>query len=75
MGYTHITKEQRYKIQSWLELSMSQDEIAARLSKDESSISREINRNQNAAGKYTAGWRTKHRGGGERQAAPKQKIN
>lgn len=55
MGYSHITKEQRYKIQSWLELFMSQDEIAARLGKDESSVSREINRNQNATGKYTAG--------------------
>lgn len=55
MGYTHITKEQRYKIQAWLELSMPQDEIAARLGKDEGSISREINRNQNLKGKYTAG--------------------
>lgn len=55
MGYTHITKEQRYKIQSWLELLMTQDEISARLGKDESSISREIKRNKNAGGKYTAG--------------------
>lgn len=55
MGYTHITKEQRYKIQSWLELSMPQDEIASRLSKDEGSISREIKRNMNSKGKYTAG--------------------
>jgi transposase, IS30 family len=55
MGYTHITKEQRYKIQSWLELSMPQDEIAARLGKGEGSVSREISRNQNASGKYTAG--------------------
>ena len=55
MGYTHITKEQRYKIQSWLELFMPQDEIAARLGKDEGSVSREISRNKNASGKYTAG--------------------
>ncbi len=34
---------------------MPQDEIAARLGKDESSISREISRNQNPKGKYTAG--------------------
>jgi IS30 family transposase len=34
---------------------MTQDEIAARLSKDEGSVSREINRNKNASGKYTAG--------------------
>ncbi len=55
MGYTHITKEQRYKIQAWLELLMPQNEIAARLEKDEGSVSREINRNKNASGKYTAG--------------------
>ena len=34
---------------------MAQDEIAARLSKDEGSVSREISRNKNASGKYTAG--------------------
>jgi len=55
MAYTHITKEQRYKIQAWLELFMPQDEIAVRLGKDESSVSREINRNKNSDGKYTAG--------------------
>ena len=55
MGYSHITKEQRYKIQAWPELLMPQDEIAARLGKDEGSVSREINRNQNLKGKYTAG--------------------
>lgn len=55
MAYSHITKEQRYKIQAWLELSMPQEEIAARLGKDESSISREITRNKNATEKYTAG--------------------
>lgn len=55
MGYTHITKEQRYKIQSWLELSMPQNEIAAHLCKDKASISREIKRNRNTAGTYTAG--------------------
>lgn len=55
MGYTHITKEQRYKIQAWLELFMPQDEIAERLGKDKSTVSREIARNQNLKGKYTAG--------------------
>lgn len=55
MGYTHITKEQRYKIQSWLEIGMSQKDIAERLSKDESSVSREIGRNKIASGRYTAG--------------------
>ena len=55
MGYTHITKEQRYKIQSWLEIDMSQKDIADRLGKDKSALSREIGRNKNASGKYTAG--------------------
>lgn len=55
MAYSHITKEQRYKIESWLELAMSQNEIAERLSKGGSTISREINRNKNSTGKYTAG--------------------
>jgi IS30 family transposase len=55
MGYTHITKEQRYKIQAWLEIGMSQKDIADRLEKDKSALSREIGRNKNASGKYTAG--------------------
>jgi IS30 family transposase len=55
MAYSHITKEQRFKIQSWLEIGMSQRDIALRLGKDESALSREISRNKNAAGKYTAG--------------------
>ena len=55
MAYSHITKEQRFKIQSWLELLMPQNEISVRLGKDESSISREIKRNTNQSGKYTAG--------------------
>ena len=55
MAYSHITKEQRFKIQSWLEIGMSQKEIAEKLSKDEGSLSREISRNKNALGKYTAG--------------------
>lgn len=55
MAYSHITKEQRFKIQAWLELCLTQDEIAVRLDKDKSSVSREIKRNTNPSGKYTAG--------------------
>jgi IS30 family transposase len=55
MVYTHITKEQRFKMQSWLEIGMEQKEIADRIFKDKSAISREINRNTNTSGKYTAG--------------------
>jgi IS30 family transposase len=55
MGYTHITKEQRYKIQAWLEIGMSQKDMAERLEKDKSSLSREIRRNKIASGRYTGG--------------------
>lgn len=55
MAYSQITREQRFKIQAWLEIGMSQKDIAGRLAKDKSSLSREISRNQNASGKYTAG--------------------
>ena len=55
MAYSHITKEERFKIQSWLEIGMSQQDIAIRLGKDKSALSREISRNTNASGKYTAG--------------------
>jgi IS30 family transposase len=54
MAYQHITREQRYQIQAWLELNMLQDEIATHLGKNKSSISREIKRNTNSKGKYTA---------------------
>ena len=72
MGYSHISKEQRYKIQSWLEINMSQKDIAERLGKDKSSISREIGRNKNPSGKYTAGLAdktsSKRRRDGKRQS-------
>ena len=55
MAYSHIIKEERFKIQSWLEIGMSQQDIAIRLGKDTSALSREISRNTNASGKYTAG--------------------
>lgn len=55
MAYSQITREQRFKIQAWLEIGMSQKDIAGRLAKDKSSLSREIRRNKNAEGKYTAG--------------------
>ena len=55
MAYSHITKEQRFKIQSWLEIGLSQKDIAGRLVKDEGSLSREISRNTNPSGKYTGG--------------------
>lgn len=55
MAYTHITKEQRFKIQSWLELGMSQTAIAERLAKHRSSMSRELRLNSYSDGHYQAG--------------------
>src|SRR3989344_5687514 len=55
MVYSHITKEERFRIQSWLEIGMNQQDMAARLGKNKSALSREISRNTNASGKYTAG--------------------
>jgi IS30 family transposase len=54
MAYTQITKEQQYTIQSWQELGMSQTEMAKRLGKNRSSISREVGRNSYENGMYLA---------------------
>lgn len=71
MAYTHLTKEQRYRIQSWQELGMSQTEMAERLSKDRSTISRELTKNRYADGRYHAGHAqlvsNKRRAAGKRQ--------
>jgi transposase, IS30 family len=52
MAYSHISREQRFKIQAWLELDMPQAEMAERLGKDPSSISRELKRNSYPNGQY-----------------------
>jgi len=52
MAYTHLTKEQRYKIQSWQELGMTQSTMAERLGKDPSTVSRECGRNSDRNGRY-----------------------
>jgi len=54
MAYQHITTDQRHKIQSYLEISLSQKEIAAYLGKSESAISREIKNNSYPDGRYNA---------------------
>lgn len=54
MTYTHLTKEQQYKIQSWKEVGMSQTEMAKHLGKDRSTISRELGRNSYEDGIYLA---------------------
>lgn len=55
MVYAHITKNERHKIQSWLEVGFSQIAIAERLNKHRSSISNEIKHNSYSSGRYHAG--------------------
>lgn len=54
MSHTKITIEQRFKIQSWLELGLSQSEIGRRLNKHQSSISNELKLNCFEDGHYQA---------------------
>lgn len=54
MVYTQITKEQRFKIESWLEIDLDLTEISNRLNKDIGSVTREIARNGYANGRYDA---------------------
>lgn len=45
MAYTHITKEERHKIEALLNLDYSQTEIAEDLGKNKSAISQKISLN------------------------------
>ena len=54
MSHSQITIEQRFKIQSCLELGLSQNEISFRLGKNQSSISKEIKLNSFPDGHYQA---------------------
>lgn len=55
MAHMHFTKEQRFKIQTWLEDSVSQAEIGRRLGKNKSTVSREVRKNSDAASHYHGG--------------------
>lgn len=54
MPHSKITIEQRFKIQSWTELGMSQVKIAERLGLNQSSVSRELKLNSFPDGHYQA---------------------
>lgn len=54
MSHTHLTKEDRFKIQAWKEVGKTQEEIAVRLNKSPSAISKELTRNPYANGRYDA---------------------
>lgn len=50
--YEQLTQEERYQISAAMELGLSQAEIARRLNRHPSSISREVRRNSSAKGAY-----------------------
>lgn len=54
MKKSHLTLEQRYAIQAYLDAGRSITFIAGALSKDKSVVSRELKRNRTGKGKYTA---------------------
>ncbi len=55
MSHTHLTAEERDSIAHMHALGHYRIEIARKLSRDPSTISRELRRNSDAAGKYFAG--------------------
>jgi len=54
MAYHHFTIENRFKIQSWIEVGLSKAEMARRLEKDYSALFWEINNNSYNNGIYKA---------------------
>ncbi len=54
MKKSHLTLEQRYQIQAYLEVGKSQSEISLLIVKDKSVVCRELKRNRNSKGKYRA---------------------
>jgi IS30 family transposase len=54
MAYHHFTTENRFKIQSWIEIGLSKAEMARRLEKDYSAVLEEIKNNSYDNGRYKA---------------------
>ena len=54
MAYHHFTTENRFKIQSWIEIGLSKVEMARRLKKDYSAVLEEIKNNSYDNGRYKA---------------------
>lgn len=52
MSYTHLIQHERYQIQTWHAAGISLREIAERLQRDASTISRELRRNAAPSGAY-----------------------
>jgi len=54
MKKSHLTREQRYEIQTYLKMGVKPAEIARQIGKSRSVISRELKRNRDLNGKYRA---------------------
>jgi IS30 family transposase len=54
MGYTHLSQSERYQIQRQYKAGLSRRQIAEGMGRAVTTISRELRRNANEAGKYTA---------------------
>jgi len=54
MKKSHLTREQRYEIQTYLKMNVRPAEIARQIGKNRSVISREIRRNSDLKGRYRA---------------------
>ena len=52
MSYTHLIQHERYQIQSWHAAGVCMQEIASRLQRHPSTVSRELRRNVAASGLY-----------------------
>ena len=50
MSYTHLTQDERYQIYAYKQIGKSQTDIAEKLGRDKSTISREIKRNTGGRG-------------------------
>lgn len=74
MSYQHLTIEERACIAQYLKNGLNQSQIAALLHRDRSTISREIRRNQNCLGKYTAIGANRKYHARRKAAQPKPKL-
>jgi len=54
MKKLHLTREQRYEIQTYLKIGVRPAEIARQIGKNRSVISRELKRNSDLKGRYRA---------------------
>lgn len=54
MSYTQISKEERIKLESYLEAGLTQECAAGKLGRSKSTVSREIERNTDSSGRYDA---------------------